>query len=95
MTCKRGIKMRKILANITNEEKEKCRELESIYFTFGTLLKIERYHMEQEDIKKKMIDVRIELDKFWFDILEKYHLPVYVDKDIKLDPDNMCLYLDE
>ena len=87
--------MRKILTRITLEEKNKCLSLIAIHATYLTLLKISRYDLDKIEIKRKLENVEDQIDSFWFNITNKYQIPFYADKQLKMDDDQNYLYIDE
>ena len=72
--------MVKKLTNISEEEKEKGIALTTLLSTYRTLLQIERYPINHEEINKRIGNCLKDTKVFWDDLIDKYHIPLYVNK---------------
>ena len=87
--------MKKILTYITQEESNKCLELESLRCTYKTLLSIDGYELNKDEINEKLNEVNRKIDDLWYDIAEKYRIPVHADKKMKIDVEDYYIYIEE
>lgn len=87
--------MKKILAYITEEEKDEVTALASLRATYNTLLSIDAYNLDKSEIKKDLLDCNKRIEEIWFRLTSKYSIPFYVDKTLKVDYNNNYIYINE
>lgn len=87
--------MRKVLAVISDLDRDKGTALSSLLATYKTLLVIDGYQINRTDVKEKIAKTQSELSAFWTCISEKYMFPIYLDKAMKINYENNTIYIDE
>lgn len=87
--------MYKILAVVSDEDRDRGVSLSSILATYKTLLEIEGYDINKTELNEKIISSQNELTSFWNYISEKYMFPLYLDKTMKINYDNNTVYIEE
>lgn len=87
--------MYRVLAVISDEDRDKGLLLSSIVATYQTLLEIEEYEIDKTELKGKIIKARIELLKYWNHISAKYMFPLYLDKTMRVSHDDNSVYIEE
>lgn len=87
--------MYKILAVISDEDRDRGISLASILATYKTILQIEEYEINKIELKEKIIKSQNELTSFWNYISEKYMFPLYLDKTMKINYDNNTVYIED
>lgn len=86
--------MRKILAEITESERDERLCLSSLRATYETLLKITRYPIDKERVNKELLDCELKTQEFWGRITNKYNIPLYIDKQMAIDNESCLVYVD-
>lgn len=87
--------MNKILAVISDEDRDRGISLTSILATYKTILEIKGYEINKSELKEKIIKSQNELTSFWNYISEKYMFPLYLDKTMKINYDNNTVYIED
>lgn len=85
--------MKKILSFITEEEKDRGISLNALLATYNTLLTIERYEVDKYSVLKSVSKCEEDLQNYWNDITEKYNIPLYIDRTMKIDSENNYIYI--
>lgn len=86
--------MRKILARITETERDEGVCLHSLRATYETLLKITRYPIDKDRVNKELLDCDLKTQEYWVRITNKYNIPLYIDKKMAIDNENCLVYVD-
>lgn len=86
--------MKKILAYINDEERDKSVYYSALYETYMTLLKIDSYDINKEKVTCLMLELQEEIANFWDRLLEKYKIPYYVDKKMSIDVTGNYIYVE-
>lgn len=87
--------MKKILTYITEEEKDQSVLLQSICATYETLLRMTAYDLNKEEIRRKLRDSKEALNAFWFHLTDKYQIPLYTNKNMRVSVDDCYVYIEE
>ena len=87
--------MQKVLAVISNEDKEKGVALSALLATYKTILQINDYEIDKAEVKHRIDQTQGELTEFWMHISEKYMFPLYLSKPMKVDYEKNVIYIDE
>lgn len=86
--------MKKILAYVNDEERDKSVYYSALYETYMTLLKIDSYDINKEKVTCLMLELQEEIANFWDGLLEKYKIPYYVDKKMSIDVTGNYVYVE-
>lgn len=86
--------MKKILAYITEQEKDESVYLNSICNTYTTLLSINNYSLDKSKISQELKEMEEKLADFWFSLTDKYNIPYYVNKKMRVDTSENYIYID-
>ena len=85
--------MKKILAKITDEEKELWISINALKSTYRTLLQITDYPINQDDVTTRLKECESKLRDFWDQITDRYGVPIYLDKPMYVDVEHNCIYV--
>ena len=85
--------MRKDLTYISEEEKCTGILLFSLQQTFYTLLKMNGYDLDKKSILDDLIECENNIQKYWSNIADKYHIPLYIDRPMMIDNETNMIYV--
>ena len=86
--------MKKVLAYITEDERDQSVSLNAIYSTYVTLLTINAYELDKTKIHQEIQEVEKKRSDFWFHLTNKYNIPYYVDKKMSIDINECFVYIE-
>ena len=84
--------MMNILAYVSLEEKNKIMHFESLYSTYNTLLKIDDYDIDKDTIRELQRKLGKEKNEFWMELLDKYNIPLVIDRNIMINYQDGYIY---
>lgn len=87
--------MRRILAIISDEDRDMGIALISIVATYNTLLEIDGYELDTEEIKKRIICAQKDLTAYWDYLSDKYMFPLYLNKTMKISNESNTIYVED
>lgn len=87
--------MKKIIARITEEETQRQISLSALQATYKTLLRLERYDLNKEELHEKLLQCETDINRFWEELTQKYNFPIHIDKSMIIDVENNYIYLNE